>query len=110
MAFAMPSLIGHFTVQSGDVQRLPHEKQEQKMNYLATFHTHFDAVKYHKKMRSMGIAAILKPVPRKLSSSCGSCVSFTSPEELPVEQIFTSDTERLYRVDGDDFVLLGENE
>lgn len=80
------------------------------MNYLATFHTHFDAVKYHKKMRSMGIAAILKPVPRKLSSSCGSCVGFTSPEELPVEQIFTSDTERLYRVDGDDFVLLGENE
>ena len=106
----MPSLIGHFTVQSGDVQRLPHEKQEQKMNYLATFHTHFDAVKYNKYIRGLGAMAVLKPVPRKLSSSCGSCVGFTLAGELPFEQIFTPDVERLYREEGDDYMLLREND
>jgi len=80
------------------------------MRYLATFHTHFDAVKYHKYIREKGTMAVLKPVPRKLSSSCGSCVSFTSPNELPLEQIFTPDVERLYLVDGEDYVLLAENE
>lgn len=80
------------------------------MEYLATFHTHFDAVKYHKYLREAGIAAVLKPVPRKLSSSCGSCVSFMFADELPVEQIATSDIERLYRVEGKNYLLLIENE
>ncbi len=80
------------------------------MRYLATFHTHFDAVKYHKYIRQAGAMAVLKPVPRKLSSSCGSCVTFTIATEPSWEQIFTPEIERLYRVDGDNYELLGENE
>ncbi len=80
------------------------------MEYLATFHTHFDAVKYNKYIREIGAMAVLKPVPRRLSSSCGSCVGFSFAEELSLEQIFTPEIERLYRVDGDDYVLLAENE
>ena len=80
------------------------------MKYLVTFHTHFDAVKYNKYIREIGAKAVLKPVPRKLSSSCGSCVGVTSPDELPMEQIFTPDVERLYREDEGDYVLLAENE
>ncbi|GAB1476829.1 hypothetical protein MASR2M70_16650 [Bacillota bacterium] len=80
------------------------------MEYLATFHTHFDAVKYHKEIANMGAKAALRPVPRKLSSSCGSCVSFTYGEDLPPEQFFTPDVERLYRVTGEDYVLIAEND
>ena len=80
------------------------------MEYLATFHTHFDAVKYNKYLREAGIAAVLKPVPRKLSSSCGSCVSFVAANELPMEQIATPYIEKLYRVDGENYLLLIENE
>jgi hypothetical protein len=83
----------------------------QKMKYLATFYTHFDATKYHKYIRKKGAMASLKPVPRKLSSSCGSCVVFTMAGELPLEELLTAaDVERLYQVDGNDYLLLGENE
>jgi hypothetical protein len=80
------------------------------MKYLATFHTHFDAMKYHKYIRKIGTMALMKPVPRKLSSSCGSCVVFSSAGELPLEQMLTPDVERLYQVEDDNYLLLGENE
>ncbi|MGI6733264.1 MAG: DUF3343 domain-containing protein [Anaerovoracaceae bacterium] len=80
------------------------------MKYLATFHTHFDATKYHRYIRKMGAIAQLKPVPRKLSSSCGSCVVFSSAKEFPLEEMLTPDVERLYQVEGDNYLLLGENE
>lgn len=79
------------------------------MEYLVTFHTHFDAVKYSRNMKKAGYKATLKPVPRKLSSSCGSCVVLTASEELDLDQIFNDELERLYQVSGDDFVLLREN-
>lgn len=44
--------------------------------YIATFFTHFDAVVFAKKLRTAGYAAQPMPVPRRLSSSCGTCVSF----------------------------------
>lgn len=80
------------------------------MEYLITFHTHFDAVKYSRNMKKAGCKATLKPVPRKLSSSCGSCVVLSSSEELDLDKIFNEDLERLYQVSGDDFILLKEND
>ena len=44
--------------------------------YIATFHSHFGAMSYYKALNKQGIAAVLMPVPRKVSSSCGSCVSY----------------------------------
>ena len=43
--------------------------------HIATFHTHFGALSFHKKLKALGDQAIMMPVPRKLSASCGTCVS-----------------------------------
>jgi len=44
--------------------------------YIATFHSHFGAMLYSKSLKKQGIAAKLMPVPRKVSSSCGTCVCY----------------------------------
>jgi hypothetical protein len=44
--------------------------------YIATFHSHFGAMLYYKSLKKRGIAAKVMPVPRKVSSSCGSCVCY----------------------------------
>lgn len=47
------------------------------MEYLVTFHTHYDAIQYKNFLKQKGISAKLQPVPRKISSSCGVCAVFT---------------------------------
>ncbi|MCR5732282.1 MAG: DUF3343 domain-containing protein [Sphaerochaetaceae bacterium] len=48
--------------------------------YTATFHSHFGAVKFNHNLKRMGITCALRPVPRALSSSCGTCAVFESEE------------------------------
>ncbi|MCL2068991.1 MAG: DUF3343 domain-containing protein [Oscillospiraceae bacterium] len=44
--------------------------------YIATFYSHFGAMMYCKALTAQGIAARLMPAPRKVSASCGTCVSY----------------------------------
>ena len=44
--------------------------------YIATFYSHFGAMSYYDSITKQGISAKLTPVPRKVSSSCGTCVSY----------------------------------
>lgn len=44
--------------------------------YIATFYSHFGAVRFRKMLKQQGRKAKIMPVPRNLSSSCGSCVLF----------------------------------
>jgi len=44
------------------------------MIYIATFYSHFGAVRYDIACRQAGITSRTMPVPRELSSSCGTCV------------------------------------
>ena len=44
--------------------------------YLATFHSHFGAMRFQKAKIKEGNEAQLQPVPRDLSSSCGTAVRF----------------------------------
>ena len=44
--------------------------------YIATFHSHFGAMSYCKALVKQGLAVKLMPVPRKVSSSCGTCVYY----------------------------------
>ena len=46
---------------------------------IATFHTHFGALSFHKKLKGLRDSAVMMPVPRKLSASCGTCVKFSLP-------------------------------
>lgn len=48
------------------------------MNYIATFYSHFGAMRYKKMCDDLNISAKLMPVPRSLSSSCGTCVRYES--------------------------------
>jgi len=45
-------------------------------DYVATFFSHYDASAFYGHLKDSGVAARLMPVPRKLSASCGTCVSF----------------------------------
>lgn len=44
------------------------------MTYFATFFSHFGAMRYQQLCREQGIECRVMPVPRNLSSSCGTCV------------------------------------
>ena len=45
-----------------------------QMTYFATFFSHFGAMRYQQLCREQGIECRVMPVPRNLSSSCGTCV------------------------------------
>ena len=48
--------------------------------YIATFHTHLSALMTSRALTELGVPARMMPVPRKLSSSCGTCVWYHSEE------------------------------
>lgn len=76
--------------------------------YLATFHTHLAALKSHRALTGAGLTARMAPVPRKISSSCGTCVFYTAGN--PCESLLDGDTEAIYRLDADGAVKLKEFE
>ena len=47
-------------------------------SYIATFFSHYDALTFFNFLKEKNVTAKLMPVPRKVSASCGTCVSFTS--------------------------------
>ena len=61
------------------------------MIYLATVYSHFGAIRYKRSCEAAGIPATLMPVPRSLSSSCGTCVrcdgGWLPPEQADAEEI-----------------------
>ena len=46
------------------------------MTCIATFYSHFGAIRFKKTCDSLGWTAQVMPVPRNLSSSCGTCVRY----------------------------------
>jgi len=55
------------------------------MVYIATFYSHFGAVRFKKLCEAKQIPARLMPVPRDLSSSCGACVRYESASACPAD-------------------------
>ena len=66
--------------------------------FIATFHTHLSALMTSRKLSAMGLQARMMPVPRKLSSSCGTCVLYQSQD--PQLDIMDEDVEGVYEVVG----------
>ena len=76
--------------------------------YIATFHTHLAALMTCRNLNGRGAKAGMMPVPRKLSSSCGTCVRYKAEEALL--EAMDADVEGVYEVIGKDSdVLLMEN-
>ena len=66
-------------------------------DYIATFFSHFGAMSFKKKCEKEGYPATIMPVPRNLSSSCGTCVKFTG--EAQTAQNWNSDeVEQLVKI------------
>lgn len=63
--------------------------------YIATFFSHFGAVRFQHLCMERGWQAQLRPVPRSLSSSCGTCVVFQSAALEAAESLQTPELEQL---------------
>ena len=79
--------------------------------YVATFFSHFGAVRFQHLCATQGWAAQLAPVPRSLSSSCGTCVLFKTAEldEGKLQPLLTPELEQLV-LDENGYKLLYEAE
>ena len=65
--------------------------------YIATFFSHFGAIRFQHLCAERGYHSQLSPVPRALSSSCGTCVLFQAKELAPeqIQQLITPELEQL---------------
>ena len=73
--------------------------------YIATFHTHLSALMTNRSLRVLGIQAQMMPVPRKLSSSCGTCVRYLAEE--PNLSAMDEDVEGVYeKIGKEEYTLL----
>ncbi len=83
------------------------------MEYIITFYSHFGAISYKRKCAEKGIAAKLMPVPRSLSSSCGTCVCCTGDVIIPNDESNEADFDELeavFRVETDGYSELYSRE
>ncbi|MFI3312719.1 MAG: DUF3343 domain-containing protein [Eubacteriales bacterium] len=64
--------------------------------YVATFHTHFSAMQSCRELKKVGVSARMAPVPRQLSSSCGTCVRYSGDD--PKKSLLHEDLEEIYVV------------
>ena len=71
--------------------------------FIATFHTHLSALMTSRALNAAGAKAGMMPVPRKLSSSCGTCVCYKAPDLC--RTCLDEDTERVYEVLGGGYTL-----
>lgn len=67
------------------------------MTYIATFYSHFGAIRFKKLCESRCWPACVMPVPRNLSSSCGTCVRYEGTEVCPSDQ-FPEEVEQIVEV------------
>ena len=67
---------------------------------VATFHSHYGAMMFHKRI---GGDSEMRPVPRALSSSCGTAVFFTLPF---YEKWADENTEAVYEKDGNSWRVI----
>ena len=82
------------------------------MKYLVTFFTHFDAMSYQHSLNQLNIQGTLMPVPRKVSSSCGTCITFSIEDALipQFDLIQMEDYAEIFQVIDESYILLHKNE
>ena len=78
------------------------------MNYIATFYTHAAALMTNRTLKAKGLQSRLGPVPRALSSSCGTCVTYVA-ENACLDDM-DQDVEAVYRITYDGYETLLKNE
>lgn len=75
------------------------------MTYIATFYSHFGAIRFRKLCAAEGWTARVMPVPRDLSSSCGTCVRYEGSAICPCEEM-PEEVEQIVQVTDSGYVQL----
>ena len=79
------------------------------MKYIATFYSHFGAIRF-KREAPEGVTNIeLRPVPRDLSSSCGTSASFDTGENFTYTDDPTEEIEQIVAVTDDGYRTIFES-
>jgi hypothetical protein len=78
------------------------------MNYIATFYTQAAALLSNRTLKQAGFVSKAGPVPRELSSSCGTCVHYTA--DTPMAELLDADLESVYAVSETGYRLLLHHE
>lgn len=71
---------------------------------VATFYTHAAALLTHRTLTANGIAAKMMPVPRAISSSCGTCVRYEA--DTPCYEWLDRDVEQVAEQTADGYRIL----
>ena len=71
------------------------------ITYIATFYSHYGAIQFRRNCEGMNLKAEVMPVPRDLSSSCGTCVRFHAESTVPET---TEEVEQIVRVEPQGYV------
>lgn len=76
------------------------------MQYIATFFSYFGAVRFQHLCTERGWQAQVRPVPRSLSSSCGTCVFFKTEALADAASLQTPELEQIVRKREDGYEVL----
>ena len=68
---------------------------------VSRFATHYGAIQFRRNCQAMNLSAEVMPVPRDLSSSCGTCVRFHTEADFPEK---TEEVEQIVRVEPQGYV------
>ena len=75
------------------------------MTYIVTFFSHFGAIRYKSLCDAAGLKSYLMPVPRNLSSSCGTCIScnesYLTPDSKTKDEI-----DKIFLIDNDNYEII----
>ena len=73
------------------------------ITYIATFYSHYGAIQFLRNCQAMNLSAEVMPVPRDLSSSCGTCVRFEAEGEFPERN---EEVEQIVRIEDSGYVRI----
>ncbi len=77
--------------------------------YVITFYSHFSAIGFHKAMKKIGVNATLMPIPRHLSSSCGTCVKAYWNDSIPNDIKHYDGIEKVFQITEQDVIMVYES-
>ena len=75
------------------------------MKYIVIFYAHFGAIRFKKLCEQIIIKAKIMPVPRDLSSSCGTCV-LCEGELIAEQQIHQDEVEQIVELKENKYHLI----
>ena len=79
--------------------------QENNNIYYLLFHTIHDVLKTEELLKAYGCNFELVPVPRNLSSDCGSCIKLKGNIEDVLDQINIIELDRCFLFDGKTYTV-----